>query len=93
MPTYQLEPRLAPAEFIEVLTRSTLAERRPLDRPAVIQAVLEHADIIVTARIEEELVGVLLAALNARTYYPHIGMERHDSARTIPRTSLKEWFV
>ena len=27
--TYQLEPDLAPEEFIDILLRSTLAERRP----------------------------------------------------------------
>jgi GNAT superfamily N-acetyltransferase len=88
--------------------------------------MLEHADLVVTARAEERLVGVsraitdfnyctylsdlavdqayqghgigrelirrtheaagtntsliLLAAPKARTYYPHIGMEPHDSA-------------
>ncbi len=28
---------------------------------------------------------VLVAAPGARTYYPHIGLERHDSCWTIPR--------
>ena len=28
---YQLEPNLDPDEFVDVLVRSTLAERRPLD--------------------------------------------------------------
>jgi GNAT superfamily N-acetyltransferase len=56
--TYALEPHLIPAEFIDVLVRSTLAERRPVHRPDVMKAMLEHADIIVTARIEGLLVGV-----------------------------------
>ena len=33
---------------------------------------------------------VLLAAPKARTFYPHIGMEPHDSAWTIPRKPWKE---
>jgi predicted N-acetyltransferase YhbS len=28
---------------------------------------------------------ILLAAPNARDYYPHIGMDRHDSCWIIPR--------
>jgi hypothetical protein len=55
---YQLEPDLTPAEFIGILVRSTLAERRPVDRPHVIRAMLDHADIIVTARVDDRLVGV-----------------------------------
>ena len=131
MVIYQLEPDLGAADFIDVLVRSTLAERRPVDRPDVIAAMLRHADIIVTARDDHQLVGVsraisdfsyctylsdlavdqavqgrgigrelirrtheaagiqtmllLLAAPNARSYYPHIGMERHESAWIIPR--------
>jgi predicted N-acetyltransferase YhbS len=124
--TYGVEPALSAAEFIDVLRRSTLAERRPVDQLPVIAGMLAHADLIVTARDEAGLlVGVsraisdysyctylsdlavdeafqgqgigrelirrtheaagrhtsliLLAAPKAQTYYPHIGMERHES--------------
>lgn len=127
---YQLEPELSPAEFIDVLVRSTLAERRPVNDAATIQAMLTNASVIVTARHDGLLVGVsraisdfafctylsdlavdqqyqcqgigrellrrtheaaglhttliLLAAPRAQTYYPHIGMTKHDSCWTLP---------
>lgn len=131
---YQLEPQLTAEEFVDVLRRSTLAERRPVDQPEVIARMLEHADLIVTARtaagalvgvsraltdygyatylsdlavdeayqrrgIGRELIRrtheaagletalILLAAPKARDYYPHIGMDRHDSCWIIPRRS------
>ena len=130
---YHLEPELSPAEFIDVLVRSTLAERRPVDQPDVIAAMLSHADVVLTARVEGRLVGIsraitdfayctylsdlavdeayqrqgigrelirrtheaaglgthliLLAAPNARTYYPHIGMQPHDSCWVIARSA------
>ena len=133
MLTYQLEPNLTPAEFIDVLWRSTLAERRPVEEPERIAAMLAKADVIVTARAGALLVGVsraitdfayctylsdlavdeafqrrgigrelirrtheaaglatllvLLAAPKARDYYPHIGMQSHDSCWLIPRQS------
>lgn len=55
---YQLEPQLTPAEFIDILRRSTLAERRPVDDAACIEQMLLHAGVIVTARSEGLLVGV-----------------------------------
>lgn len=55
---YQLEPDLTVAEFTDVLRRSTLAERRPMDEPATLEGMLRRADIIVTARVEGQLVGV-----------------------------------
>jgi ribosomal protein S18 acetylase RimI-like enzyme len=123
---YATEPDLGATEFVDVLRRSTLAARRPVDDPSTIEAMLANADVIVTARnpdgllvgvsraitdfsyctdlsdlavdvafqrrgIGRELIQrthtaaglhtslVLLAAPQAETYYPHIGMRRHNS--------------
>lgn len=122
---YALETDLSPGEFIDVLVRSTLAERRPIDQPETIASMLQNADVILTARCEGTLVGVsraitdfayctylsdlavdvvfqtsgigrelirrthelagtqtrliLLAAPTAESYYPHIGMQQHNS--------------
>ena len=130
---YRLEPDLEPAEFIDVLVRSTLGERRPSARPEVIAARLANAAVGVTARAHRRLGGlsravtdfayctylsdlavdeayqrqgigrelirrtheaaglgttlILLAAPKARTYYPHIGMQPHDSCWVIARSA------
>ena len=51
-------PDLDVAEFIDVLVRSTLAERRPVSDHDTIRAMLTHADLIVTARVGGLLVGI-----------------------------------
>jgi GNAT superfamily N-acetyltransferase len=51
-------PAFTTQEFLDVLRRSTLAERRPVDEPETIRGMLEHANLIVTARIDGLLVGV-----------------------------------
>ena len=57
--SYQIEPDLSADDFIDILNRSGLAERRPADNPSRIARMLEHADLIVTARDENHvLVGV-----------------------------------
>jgi ribosomal protein S18 acetylase RimI-like enzyme len=131
---YALEPDLRGAEFVDVLRRSTLAARRPVDDAARIAGMLANADVVVTARdVDGLLVGVarsltdfeyctyvsdlavdvafqrrgigrellqrthdaagrhtslvLLAAPEARDYYPRIGMTRHDSCWLVPRES------
>ena len=128
---FDIEPDLTPAEFIDVLRRSTLAERRPVGDIARIAKMLAGADLVVTARdTDGKLVGVsraitdfayctylsdlavdeahqgrgigrelirlthqkagletrliLLAAPAAVSYYPHIGLEQHDSCWMIP---------
>jgi GNAT superfamily N-acetyltransferase len=57
-PTYQLEPHLDPAEFIDLLVRSTPAERRPVHEPDTIRGMIANADVILTARDGPRLVGV-----------------------------------
>ena len=129
--TYAVESDLLVDEFVDVLRRSKLSERRPVASAQRVSGMLRHADMIVTARnteglpvgvsraitgymfctylsditvdeayqrqgIGRELLGrthqaaglrtslILLAAPKARTYYPHVGMKRHDSCWTIP---------
>jgi GNAT superfamily N-acetyltransferase len=45
-------------EFVDLLKRSTLAERRPVDDPTCIKAMLSHANLLCTAWDGEKLVGV-----------------------------------
>lgn len=128
---YALEPELSTDEFISVLVKSTLGERRPIDDRSRIAGMLRQADLIVTARHDGQLVGVsraltdfqfctylsdlavdeahqrqgigqrlieethraaglqtmliLIAAPNAASYYPHVGMTQHPSCWFIPR--------
>ena len=58
---YSVESGLSVEEFIDVLRRSTLAERRPVaDQPRMAQ-MLARADLVVTARRAGVLVGVARA--------------------------------
>ena len=56
---YQLESDLTPTEFVDVLERSGLAERRPLEDLRRVQVMLENSGLIVTARSDDGiLIGV-----------------------------------
>ena len=57
--TYAIEDGLEPEEFIDVLKRSGLDARRPVDKPDVIQDMVDNADLTITARDGDgRLVGV-----------------------------------
>lgn len=58
MITYKIEQSITTAEFTEVLNASTLAERRPVNEPERIAQMLQHANLIATARDEGKLIGV-----------------------------------
>ena len=55
---YQVENNLSVAEFRDVLVRSTLGERRPIDDSDRLEKMCKNADIMLTARFEGKLVGV-----------------------------------
>ncbi|HEX4850290.1 MAG TPA: GNAT family N-acetyltransferase [Puia sp.] len=58
MIAYQQESTLSSQEFIDVLNRSTLGERRPVNEPDRIESMLKHGNLIITARDNGKLVGV-----------------------------------
>lgn len=55
---YSTTRRLSAAEFIDVLRRSTLGERRPVGDLTAIEAMLAHANLLCTAWDGMKLVGV-----------------------------------
>lgn len=55
---YALEPELAAEEFRAVLVASTLGERRPVEDMARLDTMLSNADLVVTARDGDRLVGI-----------------------------------
>ena len=56
--TYNSNLRITSDEFIDLLKRSTLAERRPVDDRKRIQKMLDYGNVLVTAWSEDKLVGV-----------------------------------
>ena len=55
---FSLEPNLQAAEFQTILILSTLADRRPAQDLARLDMMLRQADLIVTARLDGELIGI-----------------------------------
>jgi GNAT superfamily N-acetyltransferase len=88
---YAIEPGLLAEEFIDVLCRSTLAERRPVDRPEIIAGMLANADLIMTARLDEQLVGVArsLTDFSYCTYLSDLAVDEAYHRRGIGRELIR----
>lgn len=56
--TYRSDIKITSDQFIDLLKRSTLSERRPVNSPERIQMMLDHCDLLVTAWHGEDLVGI-----------------------------------
>jgi predicted N-acetyltransferase YhbS len=88
---YALEPDLTAEEFVDVLNRSTLAERRPVDEPETVRGMLRHADVVVTARVGGRLVGIARAISDFSycTYLSDLAVDRAHQRRGIGRELIR----
>jgi GNAT superfamily N-acetyltransferase len=89
---FALEPGLTPAEFIDLLHRSTLAERRPVNEPVTIAGMLANAEIILTARIDSGLlVGISRAITDYHycTYLSDLAVDRDHQRKGIGRELIR----
>ncbi len=91
--TYRDDAVLTPEEAIALYQKSTLGERRPVDRPDVFAGMLKNANLIVTAWDDSRLVGIArsltdftyvtyLADLAVDMDYQHQGIGKQLIAET-----------
>ena len=69
---YSEEPNLNAAEFVGVLRRSTLSERRPVDDIHTIEQMLRGAGVIVVARNEKGLVVGVARSITDGAYCTYL---------------------
>ncbi len=55
---YQKDANLPSDEVIDLYRRSTLGERRPVDRPDIFEKMIKNASLVVTAWDGQTLVGI-----------------------------------
>lgn len=55
---YAVDRSIDVPQFRDLLVRSTLGERRPIDVTECLEGMLRHADILATAWVDDVLVGV-----------------------------------
>ena len=77
---FALEPELPAAEFVDLLIRSTLAERRPIDDHAAVAGMLANADVIVTARTADGLLVGISRAITDHSYCTYLSDLAVDEA-------------
>lgn len=90
---YRDDAVLTPEEAIALYQKSTLGERRPVDRPDIFAGMLKNANLIITAWDDQRLVGIArsltdftyvtyLADLAVDVDYQHQGIGKQLIAET-----------
>ena len=58
---YKVNPKVTSSEFIKILNTSSLGERRPIDDIKTINGMIQNANIIITATLHDEIIGIARA--------------------------------
>jgi len=89
---YKVETSLDPSEFIDVLNRSTLSERRPIDDFERIKKMCENANLIVTARLNGKLIGVArsITDFSYCTYLSDLAVDTEYQRKGIGKSLIEE---
>lgn len=89
---YKIESALDPSEFIDVLVRSTLSERRPVNDFAQIKEMCENANLIVTARGNGKLLGVARSITDFAycTYLSDLAVDKSFQKKGIGKKLIEE---
>lgn len=92
MVTYQLEADLPLQEYIEILNSSGLGKRRPMDDSGHLGRMLTGSNLILTAREDGELVGVLRALSDFcyRTFIADLAVTSERQGEGIGRALLQK---
>ncbi len=88
---YKTKRKITPEEFIDVLNRSTLGERRPVEDDERMQQMLVSADVLITAWDGDTLVGVsrALSDFSFCTYLADLAVDERYQQQGIGKTLLE----
>jgi predicted N-acetyltransferase YhbS len=89
---YKVENYLDPYEFIDVLNRSTLGERRPVDDFIRVKKMCKNANQIVTARLDEKLIGIARSITDFVycTYLSDLAVDKDYQKKGIGKKLIEE---
>jgi predicted N-acetyltransferase YhbS len=89
---YEVESNLDTYEFIDVLNKSTLGERRPVDDLSRIKMMCENANLIVTARMDGKLIGVARSITDFTycTYLSDLAVDKDYQKNGIGKRLIEE---
>lgn len=90
--TYHSDKKISVDQFIDVLKRSTLDERRPVNSPERIHKMLQHGNVLVTAWDGEKLIGVsrALSDFSFCCYLSDLAVDRDYQNKGIGKKLIEE---
>ena len=89
---YRDDATISVEEAIELYKRSTLGERRPIDRPDIFEGMLKNANLTITAWSGSRLVGIArsLTDFSYVTYLADLAVDSEFQSQGIGKQLIEE---
>ena len=89
---YRNNAKITAAQAIDLYVRSTLGERRPIDKVATFADMLANANLIITAWDQEKLVGIArtLTDFSYVAYLADLAVDEQYQKRGIGKQLIEE---
>jgi GNAT superfamily N-acetyltransferase len=90
--TYSYDAQLTVEQVIELFNKSTLGERRPVDRQDIFQGMIDNADIMISAWDGDLLVGIArsLSDFSYVTYLADLAVDESYQHQGIGKQLIEE---
>lgn len=88
---YRINEPVTVEEFIALLSRTSLGERRPIDDVQLIKGMLDHANLIISAWHGQQLIGIARSVtdFNFCCYLSELAVDETIQAKGIGKALLK----
>ena len=89
---YRINAKITAAQAIDLYVRSTLGERRPIDKVTTFADMLANANLIITAWDQEKLVGIArtLTDFSYVAYLADLAVDEQYQKRGIGKQLIEE---
>jgi len=88
---YQINPKLSVDEFADLLHRSGLAERRPVDDRECLSAMVENGNLVVSATEAGQLIGIArsITDFSYACYLSDLAVDHHYQKKGIGKKLMQ----
>ncbi len=92
---YFVNRPITPEQFVDLLNQTTLGARRPTDNYECISGMLENADLLVSAWIGEQLVGIARSVTDFHycCYLSDLAVSEQIQSKGIGKELIRQTFV
>lgn len=88
---YCINKSISADEFVNLLKRTSLGVRRPIENLEVIQGMLDHSNLMVTAWMDNQLIGIARSVTDFHfcCYLSELAVDETIQAKGIGKTLIK----